>query len=123
VFGAVHVLLDAARHREQHMHRTEYVGDLRQDFGFALRTLGRQKGWTMVTILTLALGIGATTAVFSVVSTFLLHPLAYPNADRVVYVNQQPSQGNVTGVQVTISPSNRVVRAWQSGAHSFEAFA
>ncbi len=37
-------LIDAARHREQRMQRTEYFSDLRQDIGFALRTLGRQKG-------------------------------------------------------------------------------
>src|SRR4051812_11654181 len=71
-FGALDAardrLLDAARNREQHMQRTEYVADLRQDIVFAARTLGRQKGWSAITMLTLALGIGATTAVFSVVS-------------------------------------------------------
>ena len=69
-------LVAAAHHRERRMQRTEYVSDLVQDITFALRTLGRQRGWTAITILTLALGIGATTAVFSVVSTFLLHPVS-----------------------------------------------
>ena len=114
-------LLAAARHREQHMHRTEYLDDLRQDVSFALRTLGRQKGWTAVTILTLALGIGATTAVFSVVSTLMLNLLPYPHADRVVYVDQQPSQGNNTGIRVTITPSAKIVRAWMQNSRSFEA--
>jgi putative ABC transport system permease protein len=114
-------LLEAARHREQHMHRTEYVADLRQDISFAARTLGRQKGWTAITILTLALGIGATTAVFSVVSTLLLNPVPFPHADRIVYVEQQPSQGNSTGIRVTITPSANVVRAWMQNARSFEA--
>jgi putative ABC transport system permease protein len=115
-------LLDAARHREQQMHRTEYLDDLRQDVSFAARTLARQKGWTAVTILTLALGIGATTAVFSVVSTLMLNVLPYPHADRIVYVEQQPSQGNSTGIRVTITPSAKVVRAWMQQSHSFEAF-
>jgi len=115
-------LLEAARHREQRMHRTEYVDDLRQDIAFAIRTLGRQKGWTAVTMLTLALGIGATTAVFSVVSSLLLHVLPYPHADRIVYIDQQPSEGNSTGIRVTITPSANVVRAWTQGSRSFEAF-
>ena len=114
-------LLEAARHREQRMHRTEYIADLRQDISFAIRTLGRQKGWTAVTILTLALGIGATTAVFSVVSTLMLNVLPYPHSDRIVYVDQQPSQGNSTGIRVTITPSAKVVRAWMQNSHSFEA--
>jgi predicted permease len=114
-------LLEAARHREQHMHRTEYIDDLRQDVSFAMRTLGRQKGWTAVTILTLALGIGATTALFSVVSSLMLNVLPYPHADRVVYVEQQPSQGNSTGIRVTITPSAKVVRAWMQNSRSFEA--
>jgi predicted permease len=114
-------LLEAARHREQRMHRTEYLDDLRHDVSFAARSLGRQKGWTVVTILTLALGIGATTAVFSVVSTLLLHALPYPHADRIVFVDQQPSEGNGTGIKVTITPSGKVVRAWMQNARSFEA--
>jgi putative ABC transport system permease protein len=114
-------LLEAARHREQHMNRTEYFADLRQDISFALRTLGRQKGWTVVTILTLALGIGATTAVFSVVSALLFNVLPYPHSDRIVYIEQQPSQGNSTGIRVTITPGAKVVRGWMQNSRSFEA--
>jgi hypothetical protein len=115
------MLLDAAHHRETQMQRTEFVADAQQDFAFALRTLGRQKAWTAVTIATLALGIGATTAVFSVVSTLLLHPLPYRHAERVVYVEQQPTRGNNTGVSVSIIPSAPVIREWRATSHSFEA--
>ena len=115
------LLLDAASQREHHMQRTEFFGDLRQDVSFALRTLGREKAWTAVTVATLALGIGATTAVFSVVSTLLLHPLAYPDADRIVYIHQQPSSGNNTGIAVTVAPSGSVVAAWKAQSRSFEA--
>jgi putative ABC transport system permease protein len=113
-------LLHAARHREQRMHRTEYIADVRQDISFAWRTLSRQKGWTAVTILTLALGVGATTAVFSVVSSLLLHPIPYPDADRVVIVEQQPNQGNNTGIRVSITPASPIVNAWRAGSHVFE---
>ena len=115
-------LLDAARHREERMQRTEYMSDLRQDISFALRSLRRQRGWTVVTLLTLALGIGATTAVFSVVSSLLLHPLPYPNADRIVYVDQQPTEKNTTGVSVSIVPVTQVVQLWMKNAHTFETF-
>jgi predicted permease len=114
-------LLEAARHREVRMQRTEYLSDLRQDVTFALRTLRRDKGWTTVTILTLTLGIAAATAVFSAVSSVLLHPVTYPGADRVVLVYQQPAKGNNTGINVTISPSAAVIRAWKTDAHAFEA--
>ena len=114
-------LLEAARHREARMQRTEYLSDLRQDLSFALRTLRRDKGWTTVTILTLTLGIAAATAVFSAVSSVLLHPVTYPGADRVVLVYQQPAKGNNTGINVTISPSAAVIRAWKTDTHVFEA--
>jgi predicted permease len=114
-------LLDAAQHREKRMQRTEYFADLRQDLSFALRTLRRQKGWTAVSVLTLALGIGATTAVFSVVSSLILHALPYPGGNRLAFVYQQPTTGNNTGISVTITPSPKVARAWKEGSRSFEA--
>lgn len=114
-------LLEAARHREQRMQRAESFDNVRQDISFALRSLRRQKGWTAVTITTIALGVGATTAVFSVVSSLLLHPLPYPNAGRIVFVHQMPSQGNNTGVNVRMTPAAPVVRAWKKDAKRFES--
>ena len=113
-------LLAAARHREKSMTRAEYLSDLQQDLRFAVRGLRRQLAWTVVTVLTLALGIGATTAVFSVVSSLLLHPVPYPGADRVVFVDQQPSTGNRTGMSISILPSAPIVRAWIANNRSFE---
>ena len=114
-------LLAAARHREHRMQRTEYLDNLRQDLTFAFRTLRRQKGWAAITVLTLALGIGATTAVFSVVSNLLIHAIPYPSADRVVVVQQQPSKGNNTGISVSITPATPIVNAWRARSHSFDA--
>jgi putative ABC transport system permease protein len=114
-------LVDAATRREQHMRRTEYVSDLRHDIAFAFRTLGRQKGWTAITVATLALGIGATTAVFSVVSSLLIHATPYPDPDRVVIVEQQASKGNNTGIHVSILPPTPIVNAWRTQSHSFDA--
>jgi putative ABC transport system permease protein len=107
--------------RERRMTRAQLVDAFVHDVTFAWRTLGRQKGWTFVAVITLALGIGANTAVFSVVNTLLLHPLPYPDADRIAIIYQEPTRGNNTGMQVFVNPNPPLVRAWRGGSRAFEA--
>ncbi|HKG90543.1 MAG TPA: permease prefix domain 1-containing protein, partial [Gemmatimonadaceae bacterium] len=74
--------LDQGAAREE--RRTQYLAELRQDVAHAWRTVRRGPGFAAVALLTLALGVGATTAIYSVVDAVLLRPLPYAAAERLV---------------------------------------
>lgn len=71
---------------EDHMNRKDFWQELRQDAAYGARTLRRAPLYTMIAVLTLAIGIGASTAIFSVVHAVLLRALPYREADRVVAI-------------------------------------
>jgi putative ABC transport system permease protein len=71
--------------------------DLRQDLRFALRAFAKQRAFTATAVLIIALGIGATTAIFSVVNAVVIKPLPYPDADAIVRVAHSAVTGGVRG--------------------------
>lgn len=91
------------------------MGRLMQDLRFAVRTLTRHPVVTGVAVVTLAVGVGATTAVFSVVDGVVLHPLAYAHPDRVMLVGELDARGDYAAV------SYETFRDWQAEARSLEA--
>src|SRR5688500_8781908 len=90
---------------------------LSRDLRFTLRSLRRSPGFFAVTVLTLALGIGATTAIFSVVNGVLLRGLPYPDADRIVRVYQVGEKGGRNQV------SDPNFEDWKAQSRSFAALA
>lgn len=74
----------------------------RQTVGYAVRALGRAPAFSFAVILTLTVGIGASTAIFGVVNAILLRPLAYPNADRLVAVVNDMPPMSMKHVQQTV---------------------
>jgi len=72
--------------RDRHQRRAEWLDELRQDVHYAARQLRRSPGFTLVAALTLAIGIGAATTIFSVANAALLRPLPFADPDRLVRV-------------------------------------
>jgi putative ABC transport system permease protein len=90
---------------------------LRQDVGYAVRSLARAPRFTAVAVLTLALGIGASSAVFSVLDAVVLRPLPFPRADRFVHLAWDHGSGPISA----LTPIQ--LQYWTDNTPTFEAVA
>jgi putative ABC transport system permease protein len=109
------VMDERSIHEEQ---RRNWFAELGSDVRYALRQLRRGPAFTALAIVTLALGIGATTAIFSVVNRLLLNPIPYADGDRIVNLNRSNKQGTLY-----VTPTPKLVEAWRKGVRSIEAIA
>ncbi|MGC2464430.1 MAG: ABC transporter permease, partial [Candidatus Acidiferrum sp.] len=101
------------------MNSLAFIESFWQDVRCGLRMLRKHTGFTLVAVLTLALGIGANTAIFSVIHAVLLNPLPYDHPERITLVRESnPSRGFP---QFSVSPPNYM--DWKKGATSFSEMA
>ncbi|MGA8233806.1 MAG: ABC transporter permease [Candidatus Acidiferrales bacterium] len=99
-----------------------YFDNLFRDFGFAFRTLRKDRRFSLIAILAMALGIGANTAIFSVVNAVLLRPLPFDQPDRLVQLWHTPPQAAFPGIPIfTVSPANFL--DWRAESRAFDDMA
>ncbi len=108
--------VDIGRKRDREMRLTQWIDEFRDDVRFAARQLRRAPGFAIVAALTLALGIGATTAIFSVVHAVVLRPLPYPGPEQLMFVGE-----DFEGRPSSVSVGNFV--DWRTHAKSFSGLA
>ena len=109
---------DLGRKRDRERRLTQWIEELRDDVRFALRQLKTSPGFTLVAALTLALGIGANSAMFALVDATFLRPLPFAGpADRLVMVWERRANG------FTSMASPLEFREWSEQSRSFESMA
>jgi hypothetical protein len=114
-FGGV----EQAKEVQRDARSIRWLDELRQNVRYAVRTLWRTPGFTLAAILTLALGIGANTTMFSVVNATLLQPVAYPEADRLVTI-WKGRVGEAENFNIVSKPN---YLGWLERNRSFESIA
>ena len=114
--------LTARREEIYRMNGIQWLDSIAGDARYALRGLRKHRSFTAVAVLTLALGIGTNTAVFSVVNSVLLKPLAYPHSDEVVDLAQvAPGAGGIVNSSGSFELSSSMYFTYTEQNRSFQS--
>lgn len=114
--------VDQVEEKVREVRMGQFIETAWRDVRLGVRTLIHSPIFTAVTVLSLALGIGANTAIFSVVNGLLLRPLSYPESERLVDVWHTPPQQSFPGLdRFSVSPANYL--DWKTQSNAFEQIA
>jgi len=111
-------LRTTAEHREGHLRMREWFDGWWHDLRLTARQLAKARGFTAIAVLTLALGIGANTAIFSVVHHLLIAPLPYPDGNSIVQLMRTAGGG-----QARFPADTEVFNAWRARSTTLQDFA
>src|SRR5690242_11119598 len=110
-------LVERARHREARRSTRDRITSIGQDLRYTARSLRASPAFAAAVILTLTIGIGATTAIFSIVDAVVLQPLPFPHSEQIVRLYQVTDKGNRNSV------SQPNFHDWEDRTRSFSALA
>jgi predicted permease len=114
--------VDQVHERVREIRMGQFIETTWRDIRFGVRALVHSPVFSVVTVLSLALGIGANTAIFSVVNALLLRPLPFPESERIVHVWHTPPQQSFPGLErFSVSPANYL--DWKDQSSTFEQIA
>jgi putative ABC transport system permease protein len=114
---AARFTLDAAVVRWRERSGGAGMATLVQDLRYTLRSLRLNPGFSLVAVLTLAIAIGANTAIYSALSSVVLRPLPFPDGDRYVFVwHTNPAMGGLL-----LTPPRSAIERWRRATHVFDA--